>query len=114
LGFMFENKACFFKFNFQFAEKIASSCFSRCEDKDETKVETTHTRESAETFPREGGNGKKPNSTIKPLPGGGGNGKRPKNNTIKPLSTISVPCKKSRAATAPLPPAANVHEHIPV
>jgi len=50
----------------------------------------------------------------KNFPGGGGNGKktRPKNSTIKPPSTLSVPCIKIQGGGPwpPLLPAADAHE----
>jgi len=48
------------------------------------------------------------NSIIKPLQGKGATEKRLKNNAIKPLSIISVPCMKIQGG--PRLPAADAHE----
>jgi len=70
----------------------------------------SRTRASADKFPK--GEKKKKKKKKKPRGwggGGGGNEKRPKNSTIKPLSTISVPCMKIQGGHG-LPPAANADD----
>jgi len=55
-------------------------------------------------------------ASAEKFPGGWGGEsqteKRPKNSTIKPLSTISVPCVKIHGGQAPLPPAADANDRM--